>query len=92
MADVEFVVDNWRARRYAIQPNIQEMGAKVAAAASAASPRRTGRLAGSFHTVPGQDPGTVLIVSDVPYARFHEYGTRHIRARAMLGRALAAAG
>lgn len=90
MADAEFTVENWRARRYAIQPNIQEMGARIAAAAAGAAPRRTGRLAASYRTVPGADPGTVLITTDVPYARFVEYGTRYQRAYAPLGRAAAA--
>jgi hypothetical protein len=41
--------------------------------------------------VPGRDPGTTLVRSDVAYGRYVEYGTRHRRADAMLGRALAAA-
>lgn len=90
MADVTFTVTDWRQRRYAIQQDIAEIGARVAAAAAANSPRQTGRLAGSFTTAPGRDPGTTLIRTSVPYARYLEYGTRRVRAHAMLGRALAA--
>jgi hypothetical protein len=46
-------------------------------------------MAAGWHTVPGQDPGTTLVVNTTPYARYVEYGTRHMRAKAPLGRAAA---
>jgi hypothetical protein len=92
MADATFRVTNAIARRLAIQPDIARIAEQVAEAARAASPRGpTGDLAASWHTVPGRDPGTTLVRSDVAYGRYVEYGTRHRRADAMLGRALAAA-
>lgn len=91
MADAEFRVTDPRAPRLCVQPDVAAIAAKVAAGAAANSPRDTGRLAASWRTVPGRDPGTTLVQTDVPYARFVEYGTRHIRAAAPLGRAAAAA-
>jgi hypothetical protein len=85
-------VTNAIARRLAIQPDIARIAGQVADAARAGSPKGpTGRLAAGWRTVPGRDPGTTLIQTDVPYARYVEYGTRNRPASAMLGRALAAA-
>ena len=90
MADAEFVITDPGAPRRCVQPDIAGIASQVAAAASANSPRLTGRLAASWRVVPGRDPATSLVTTDVPYARFVEYGTRHRRADAPLGKALAA--
>ncbi|HXC65387.1 MAG TPA: HK97 gp10 family phage protein [bacterium] len=90
MADAEFVITDPSAPRRCVQPDIAGIAGQVAAAASANSPTLTGRLARSWRTVPGRDPGTTLVTTDVPYARYVEYGTRYMRASAPLGRALAA--
>lgn len=87
MADYEFTVTNWRARRYVISDNIASRASRIASAASGNTPRLTGLMAGSFRTVPGNDPGTTLVVNSAPHARYVEYGTRHMRAYAPLGRA-----
>jgi hypothetical protein len=92
VADVEFTVTDWRARRYAIQQDIAEMAGRIAAAAAGNTPRHTGTMAGSWQVVPGADPGTSLVINTAPHARFVEYGTRYRRADAPLGRARAAAG
>jgi Bacteriophage HK97-gp10, putative tail-component len=91
MASATFTVEHPRNRRFVIQQDIAEIAGRVAAAASAATPHRTGAMAAGWHTVPGNDPGTTLVVNTVPYARFVEYGTRHMPARAPLGRAAAGA-
>jgi hypothetical protein len=90
VADAEFVITDPTAPRRCVQPDIAGIASQVAAAASANSPVLTGRLARSWTTTPGRDPGTTLVSTDVPYARFVEYGTRYRRADAPLGRALAA--
>jgi hypothetical protein len=90
MADAEFRVTDPQAPRKCVQPDIAGIAAQVASAAAANTPRDTGRLAASWRTVPGRDPGTTLVQTDVEYARFVEYGTRYMRASAPLGRAAAA--
>jgi len=94
MADgVHFEVTNPRAPRYCVQGNVAEIAAKVAAAASAGTPRRTGALASAFRTAPGySDPGTTVVIVSSAYFHYVEYGTRHMAAHAMLGRAMAAGG
>lgn len=89
--DAEFVVTDPTAPRRCVQPDIAGIAGQVAAAASANSPRLSGRLAASWTTTPGREPGTTLVSTDVPHARFVEYGTRYMRASAPLGRAAAAA-
>ena len=84
-----FTVTNPRARRWVIQPDIRRIAEGVAADAAQNTPRLTGRMAAGWRVVPGQDPGTSLVVNSVPYARFVEYGTRRQRADAPLGRAVA---
>jgi hypothetical protein len=81
-----YKVTNAIAKRLAVQPQILEIATQIAADARASTPVTTGRLAGGW---PGRDPGTTLVVNDVEYARYVEYGTRRRRAVAMLGRALA---
>lgn len=90
-AGATFKVTNAQARRLVIQPDIARIAGQIAEAARSATPVDTGNLAASWRTVPGRDPGTTLVRSDVPYARYIEYGTRRRAASAPLGRALAAA-
>jgi Bacteriophage HK97-gp10, putative tail-component len=88
---VVFKITDPRAPRKCVQQNVREITNRVAAAAAAGTPRRTGRLAAGWAVRPGySDPGTSVIVNTVPYARFVEYGTRRRRGAAMLGRAMAA--
>jgi Bacteriophage HK97-gp10, putative tail-component len=91
-AAATFKVTNPRARRYVVAPEVRKIAGTVAARAAANTPHRTGLLAASWHTVPGADPGTTLVTTAVPYARFVEYGTRYMRGAAPLGRALATGG
>lgn len=90
MASATFTVEHPRNRRFVIQQDIAEIAGRVASDAAANTPHRTGAMARGWHTVPGQDPGTTLVVNTVPHARYVEYGTRHMPARAPLGRAAAA--
>jgi Bacteriophage HK97-gp10, putative tail-component len=90
MGDATFVVTDPKQIRTACQAGVAAIAEQVAARAAANSPRRFGRLAAGFRTQPGyDDPGTTVVVNSVPYARFIEYGTRHMRAYAPLGRAAA---
>src|SRR5262245_13351139 len=90
-ASARFTVTDPRAPRNAVAPDIRGMTRHLAADAAAATSRRTGRMAAGYRVVPGDDPATSIVVTDVPYARFVEYGTRTMRAEAPLGRAVAAA-
>jgi HK97 gp10 family phage protein len=90
-ASATFTVTDARAPRHAVSKNVADIASGVAARAASNTPRRTGRMAASWRTVPGQDHGTTLVINTAEYARFVEYGTRHMRASAPLGRALAGA-
>lgn len=79
-----------RNRRRCVQPDIARIARGVAADAAARTPVHTGALRAGWKVVPGDDPGTSVVVNEVPYARFVEYGTRRRAAAAMLGRAIAA--
>jgi len=91
MADATFTVTNAQARRLAVQQDIRRIAGNLADAARANTPRNTGLMASSWRVVPGREPGTSLVVNDVPYSVYVEHGTRKMAARAPLGRALAAA-
>lgn len=90
MADATFTVTDPRAPRYAVQQNIAEMAAQLAGLARSNTPVLTGQMAAGWHTVPGRDPGTTLVVNSTPYAKYVEFGTKHRPASAPLGRAAAA--
>jgi HK97 gp10 family phage protein len=55
-------------------------------AAAVQPPRRTGRLAASVSSSSG--PGAAVVSVGAPYAGFVEYGTRHMRGRHYLQRAV----
>lgn len=50
----------------------------------------TGRLSGGWQVV-GPVRGGALVQNPTPYAFYQEYGTRHVKARAFFGRAIARA-
>ena len=82
-----------RNARLVVQEDIRQAAQQLASRAAANTPRRTGRMAASWRTAPGySDPGTTVVINTTPYARFVEYGTRHRRAHAPMGRAVAAGG
>jgi len=87
----EFRVIDRLAPRRAVDLNVREISQRVADDASADAPRRTGRLAASYHVERGNVPASYHVVTDVEYSRYVEYGTRNMRARAPMGRALAKA-
>ena len=74
----------------AVDPLVDRVAGEVAADASSGSPRRTGALASGWRVVT-VGRGERRVVNSVPYARFVEYGTRHVRPAAMLGMATARA-
>lgn len=86
-----FTVTHQTAPRLVVARNVQGMTEHLAADAAENAPRRTGQLAAGFRVERGSngDPATWVVVNTVSYARFVEYGTRHIPARAPLGRATA---
>jgi HK97 gp10 family phage protein len=90
---VEFKITDPLAPRKACAQNVAEAAQRVRAQAAANTPRDTGRMASSWSTRPGySDPATTVVINTAPHARFVEYGTRHMRARAPLGRAMASGG
>lgn len=58
-----------------VQADLHERAARVVAVAKQNAPVETGRYRDSIHAEDGPD-GSVLIVSDVEYAIYIEYGTR----------------
>ncbi len=90
MPDSEFTVTNHHAPREAVAPAVKDTAKRIAERASAYTPRLTGMMAGEWIVVEGEDVATSLIENPAPYARYVEYGTRYMAARAPLGRAIAA--
>ena len=91
MADAVFTVTDAKARRLVVQQDIRAIAGQLASDARANTPTNTGAMAAGWRVVPGREPGTSLVVNDVPHSVYVEHGTRHMAARAPLGRALAAA-
>ena len=48
----------------------------IVVVAKTLAPKKTGALQGSIEVTPADEPMSVLICADKPYARFLEYGTR----------------
>jgi hypothetical protein len=91
VADSKFTVTNPEAPRLVVQPGIRGIAERLAEDAAANTPRETGRMAGSYQVVQGDDPATLFVTNPTPYARFVEYGSRYDAAQAPLGRAVASA-
>jgi hypothetical protein len=89
MAGATFRVVDRQAPRRAAAPHVASVASKVVAQIQAGTPVQTGRLRAGWRVVPGRVPGVQLLVNDVPYARFVEYGTRRRQANPAAGRALA---
>lgn len=85
---VSFVVTNPDAMFEAVDPGVGAVARELAGAASAGTPRRFGALAAGW-TVNRSGNGRYGVINTVPYGRFVEYGTRHMRAASMMGRAAA---
>lgn len=93
MADAHstFTVTNHKAPREAVAENVKETAERIAHRAAGYTPRNTGTMAGEWIVVQGdEDVATSLVENPAPYARYVEYGTRYMAARAPLGRAVAA--
>lgn len=85
-----FTVTNPQAPREVVDPEIAAIAARLREEISGLTPRLTGRLASSWIVV-RVGTSNYAVSTDVPYARFVEYGTRYDRAQAPMGRALAMA-
>jgi HK97 gp10 family phage protein len=68
-----------KAVRDDVKPSLQQSGAELVAAISAAAPKETGKLSASIAVTPkaGQDAAVAVTAgnADAPYARFVEFGT-----------------
>ncbi len=85
------VLDRGAPRR-AADPLVAQIAARLQQTLTATSPHgATGRLAGSWEVVHGRAPAVYIVQNLTPYGRYVEYGTRHMPARPMIGRALAQA-
>jgi hypothetical protein len=90
---VRFEVIDPLAPRKACGQNVADIADRVRSQAAANTPRDTGLMASSWQTRPGySDPATTVVINTAPHARYVEYGTRHMPARAPLGRAAASGG
>jgi len=85
-----FRVTHPEAPRLAVDPDMRAKAEQVRSDAAALTPRQTGRLAGSW-VMQREHTASYRVSTDVPYARYVEYGTRFMRGAAMMGRALAKA-
>ena len=89
MADFTYTVIDAEAPERACAPDMLRMAEQLAADAASGTPVRTGRLRRGWAA--RKDGNAAAVSNAVPYVWFVEYGTRNMRASAMLGRALAAA-
>jgi hypothetical protein len=90
MSGARFRVTNPMAARLAAGPGVRGIAQAIAGQAGARSPHGdTGQMAAGWFTRPGRDPATTLVGNQVRHAVFVEYGTRHMRARPVLGPILA---
>lgn len=90
MSTASFRVTNPQALLEAVDPVVGMVAKEMAGDAAADTPRRTGRMAASWRA--SRDRlGEWSVTNSAAYARFVEYGTRHMRASAPLGRAAARA-
>jgi hypothetical protein len=85
-----FRVTNPHAPRLAVDPDMREKAEQLRSDAEALTPRETGRLAGSWQ-MEKDHTASYRVTTDVPYARYVEFGTRNMHGAAMMGRALAKA-
>lgn len=85
-----FKVINPEAPRQAVDDNLRLMAERLRDDVASLSPRFTGRLASSWKLEKDHE-ASYTVSTDVPYAVFVEYGTRHMRGAHMLGRAKARA-
>jgi len=91
MEAATFTVTNPGAAYEAADPGIGRIAEQLCADAQARTPVRTGRLAAGWRVAEGDRKGSRLVVNDVPYAHFVEYGTRDMAAEPMIGPAVARA-
>jgi Bacteriophage HK97-gp10, putative tail-component len=89
---VTFRIIDEEAPNKACGPNVREAAQKLADRAAANTPVVTGLMRRSWRVDQDRDPATWIVANTVSYARNVEYGTSTQRARAPLGRALAAGG
>lgn len=74
------------APKRACRDGLRDIAGAIRDDARAGTPARTGRLRNGWRV--GSRDGDPSVVNDVDYARFVEYGTKHMPPAAMLGRAL----
>lgn len=89
MTDARFTVTDPSAPRRACSGMIRQVAENVAADARSRTPVESGDLKAGWKVEPGRAEGVWLVLNDVPYARFVEYGTRNDPAHPMLGPAAA---
>lgn len=88
-AGCTYQVTNPKAPFLAADPKIRRIANAIRQTVEAESPRDTGLYAGSWE-VTRVRPATYWVSNRTPYGRYVEYGTRHMRARPVLGRVVAA--
>lgn len=85
----EFTVLDPGAPRREAAPLVRQRAGRVADQARGNTPVLTGQMAGGWTVEAGHTEGAFVITNAVRYARFVEYGTRKMPAKAPLGRAAA---
>lgn len=88
---VDYKVTNRGALGEAVNPIVGQAARDIAAGGGGGSPSGpTGRLRGGWR-IDGPTRGGALVYNEAAHGRYQEYGTRHVRAQAMMGRAVARA-
>ena len=86
-----FRVTDPGAPRRVVDRDIGDIADRVCQDAASRTPVETGRLKAGWRVERGMYDAVRLVVNDVPYARFVEYGTVNMAAEPMLGPAVARA-
>lgn len=89
-ATVDYRVLDPRAPIAAVMPDLRRIAGALRDDAAAGTPVDTGAMRRGWEVVPGGSNGW-RVINTVDWAPFVEYGTKHMRPRAPLGRALARA-
>lgn len=89
-AGAKFTVTDPRAPRRVADAEVKAVAGALQGDIAARTPRGdSGDLASGWQVTKDRD-GKYRVSNPVPYARFVEYGTRHLRARPVMGQTLAA--
>lgn len=86
---MDFRITDRKAPRREVDRYVRTLANSIMSDARSATPVRTGQLRNAWRTVRSGEFARYRVLNDTEYARFVEYGTRHMAPAAMLGQAVA---